>query len=96
MVFYLVASGGQDICLALNTVLITANFITFPYDGCQGIQRRITVTLVHETGSHIRWKEVRELVVGKQNICSISQSMLKLYSTSELSSLKLQNSITDF
>lgn len=31
----------------------------------QGIQRRITVTLLHETGSHIRWKEVRELVVGK-------------------------------
>ncbi|XP_074220764.1 kinesin-like protein KIF1A isoform X2 [Camelus bactrianus] len=31
----------------------------------QGIQRRITVTLLHETGSHIHWKEVRELVVGR-------------------------------
>lgn len=31
----------------------------------QGIQRRITVTLLHETGSHIHWKEVRELVVGE-------------------------------
>ncbi|XP_036757127.2 kinesin-like protein KIF1A isoform X12 [Manis pentadactyla] len=31
----------------------------------QGIQRRITVTLLHETGGHIRWKEVRELVVGR-------------------------------
>uniref|UniRef100_A0A8C5WBI5 plus-end-directed kinesin ATPase n=1 Tax=Microcebus murinus TaxID=30608 RepID=A0A8C5WBI5_MICMU len=31
----------------------------------KGIQRRITVTLLHETGSHIRWKEVRELVVGR-------------------------------
>ncbi|XP_066137240.1 kinesin-like protein KIF1A isoform X14 [Saccopteryx bilineata] len=31
----------------------------------QGIQRRITVTLLHETGSHIRWREVRELVVGR-------------------------------
>nr|XP_045002671.1 kinesin-like protein KIF1A isoform X12 [Jaculus jaculus] len=31
----------------------------------QGIQRRITVTLLHETGSHSRWKEVRELVVGR-------------------------------
>ncbi|GAB1285264.1 Kinesin-like protein KIF1A [Apodemus speciosus] len=31
----------------------------------QGIQRRITVTLLHETGSHVRWKEVRELVVGR-------------------------------
>ncbi|KAM4894888.1 kinesin-like protein KIF1A isoform 5-T5 [Sylvia borin] len=28
----------------------------------QGIQRRISVTLVHETGSLIHWKEVRELV----------------------------------
>ncbi|KAM9127879.1 kinesin-like protein KIF1A [Pangshura tecta] len=31
----------------------------------QGIQRRITVTLVHENSSLIRWKEVRELVVGR-------------------------------
>ncbi|XP_072896827.1 kinesin-like protein KIF1A isoform X19 [Hemitrygon akajei] len=31
----------------------------------QGIQRRITVTIVHETGSDIHWKEVRELVVGR-------------------------------
>ncbi|XP_048362651.1 kinesin-like protein KIF1A isoform X3 [Sphaerodactylus townsendi] len=31
----------------------------------QGIQRRITVTLVHETGNHTHWKEVRELVVGR-------------------------------
>ncbi|XP_060690305.1 kinesin-like protein KIF1A isoform X17 [Hemiscyllium ocellatum] len=31
----------------------------------QGIQRRITITIVHETGSDIRWKEVRELVVGR-------------------------------
>ncbi|NXN89953.1 KIF1B protein, partial [Bombycilla garrulus] len=31
----------------------------------QGIQRRISVTLVHEAGSLIRWKEVRELVVGR-------------------------------
>ncbi|XP_017553476.1 kinesin-like protein KIF1A isoform X19 [Pygocentrus nattereri] len=31
----------------------------------QGIQRRVTVTIVHETGSDIQWKEVRELVVGR-------------------------------
>lgn len=36
-----------------------------PPGSWQGIQRRITVTLLHETGSHIRWKEVRELVVGE-------------------------------
>lgn len=40
--------------------------LTVPSPGIwQGIQRRITVTLLHETGSHIRWKEVRELVVGE-------------------------------
>lgn len=40
--------------------------LTVPSPGMrQGIQRRITVTLLHETGSHIRWKEVRELVVGE-------------------------------
>ncbi|XP_038672586.1 kinesin-like protein KIF1A isoform X14 [Scyliorhinus canicula] len=31
----------------------------------QGIQRRITITIVHETGNDICWKEVRELVVGR-------------------------------
>ncbi|XP_034149657.1 kinesin-like protein KIF1A isoform X19 [Esox lucius] len=31
----------------------------------QGIQRRITVTIVHETGGDIVWKDVRELVVGR-------------------------------
>ncbi|KAK2889161.1 hypothetical protein Q8A67_014536 [Cirrhinus molitorella] len=31
----------------------------------QGIQRRVTVTMVHESGPDIKWKEVRELVVGR-------------------------------
>ncbi|XP_036839694.1 kinesin-like protein KIF1A isoform X12 [Oncorhynchus mykiss] len=31
----------------------------------QGIQRRVTVTIVHETGGDIEWKDVRELVVGR-------------------------------
>ncbi|XP_050967606.1 kinesin-like protein KIF1A isoform X22 [Labeo rohita] len=31
----------------------------------QGIQRRVTVTMVHESGDDIKWKEVRELVVGR-------------------------------
>ena len=31
----------------------------------QGIQRRITVTIAHETGNDIEWKEVKELVIGK-------------------------------
>ncbi|KYO40371.1 kinesin-like protein KIF1A isoform C [Alligator mississippiensis] len=43
----------------------------------QGIQRRITVTLVHETGSHIRWKEVRELVVGRiRNTPEVDESLI--------------------
>ncbi|XP_034029143.1 kinesin-like protein KIF1B isoform X4 [Thalassophryne amazonica] len=31
----------------------------------QGIQRRITVTLIHEKGSELHWKDVRELVMGR-------------------------------
>lgn len=31
----------------------------------QGIQRRISVTIAHETGNDIEWKEVKELVIGK-------------------------------
>uniref|UniRef100_A0A8C3S3X2 plus-end-directed kinesin ATPase n=1 Tax=Chelydra serpentina TaxID=8475 RepID=A0A8C3S3X2_CHESE len=31
----------------------------------QGIQRRITVTIIHERGSELHWKDVRELVVGE-------------------------------
>ncbi|XP_028300561.1 kinesin-like protein KIF1A isoform X9 [Gouania willdenowi] len=31
----------------------------------QGLQRRITLTIVHEPGGDLEWKEVRELVVGR-------------------------------
>ncbi|XP_063292255.1 kinesin-like protein KIF1B isoform X11 [Pelobates fuscus] len=31
----------------------------------QGIQRRITVTIIHEKGNELYWKDVRELVVGR-------------------------------
>uniref|UniRef100_A0A1A8CTI7 plus-end-directed kinesin ATPase n=1 Tax=Nothobranchius kadleci TaxID=1051664 RepID=A0A1A8CTI7_NOTKA len=31
----------------------------------QGIQRRIRVTIAHEAGSDIEWKEVKELVIGR-------------------------------
>ncbi|XP_059923190.1 kinesin-like protein KIF1A isoform X4 [Gadus macrocephalus] len=31
----------------------------------QGLQRRVTVTIVHESGGDIEWKDVRELVVGR-------------------------------
>ncbi|XP_077439622.1 kinesin-like protein KIF1A isoform X8 [Vanacampus margaritifer] len=31
----------------------------------QGLQRRITVTIVHESGGDIEWRDVRELVVGR-------------------------------
>uniref|UniRef100_A0A8C9U2Q6 plus-end-directed kinesin ATPase n=1 Tax=Scleropages formosus TaxID=113540 RepID=A0A8C9U2Q6_SCLFO len=46
--------------------LLTDNSETlFCHSSAQGIQRRITVTIVHETGRDIEWKEVRELVVGR-------------------------------
>lgn len=56
----------QDAVLALALARSCVNHCPslWPH-GSQGIQRRITVTLVHETGSLISWKEVRELVVGK-------------------------------
>ncbi|XP_017280686.1 kinesin-like protein KIF1A isoform X16 [Kryptolebias marmoratus] len=31
----------------------------------QGLQRRIAVTIVHESGGDIEWKDIRELVVGR-------------------------------
>jgi hypothetical protein len=31
----------------------------------QGIQRRIRITIVHEHAPELRWKDVRELVVGE-------------------------------
>ncbi|XP_070817571.1 kinesin-like protein KIF1A isoform X6 [Chaetodon trifascialis] len=31
----------------------------------QGLQRRITVTIVHESGGDLEWREIRELVVGR-------------------------------
>ncbi|XP_039223542.1 kinesin-like protein KIF1B isoform X5 [Crotalus tigris] len=31
----------------------------------QGIQRRITITIIHEKGNELHWKDVRELVVGR-------------------------------
>lgn len=31
----------------------------------QGLQRRIIVTIVHESGADVEWKDVRELLVGK-------------------------------
>ncbi|XP_033936885.1 kinesin-like protein KIF1A isoform X13 [Pseudochaenichthys georgianus] len=31
----------------------------------QGLQRRIAVTIVHESGGELEWKDIRELVVGR-------------------------------
>jgi kinesin family protein 1 len=31
----------------------------------QGVQRRIAITLCHESGSDIIWKDVKEVVIGK-------------------------------
>ncbi|XP_031452355.1 kinesin-like protein KIF1A isoform X3 [Phasianus colchicus] len=64
----------------------------------QGIQRRITVTLVHETGSLIRWKEVRELVVGRiRNTPEADESLIdpNILSLNILSSGYIQPSQDD-
>lgn len=37
----------------------------------QGIQRRIRITIVHEPTPEIKWKDIRELVVGKWYSASI-------------------------
>ncbi|NXG70914.1 KIF1B protein, partial [Baryphthengus martii] len=64
----------------------------------QGIQRRITITLVHETGSLIRWKEVRELVVGRiRNTPEADESLIdpNILSLNILSSGYIQPSQDD-
>jgi hypothetical protein len=40
----------------------------------QGIQRRIRITIVHEHASELRWRDVRELVVGKQHVCGVGET----------------------
>ncbi|XP_066231133.1 kinesin-like protein KIF1B isoform X27 [Saccopteryx leptura] len=43
----------------------------------QGIQRRITVTIIHEKGSELHWKDVRELVVGRiRNKAEVDEAAL--------------------
>lgn len=44
----------------------------------QGIQRRITVTLIHEKGSELHWKDVRELVVGECSVLGVGGGKLSL------------------
>uniref|UniRef100_A0A8D3DIJ1 plus-end-directed kinesin ATPase n=1 Tax=Scophthalmus maximus TaxID=52904 RepID=A0A8D3DIJ1_SCOMX len=45
----------------------------------QGIQRRITVTLIHEKGSELHWKDVRELVVGRiRNKAEVDDSAIHI------------------
>lgn len=56
-------SATFEKCLkSIFCVLILSLFLL------QGLQRRITVTIVHESGNDIEWKEVRELVVGKTDV----------------------------
>lgn len=50
-------------------VLPNSKPTSFFYSQLQGLQRRIIVTIVHESGGDIEWKDVSELVVGKIWIC---------------------------
>jgi hypothetical protein len=52
----------------------------------QGIQRRIRITIVHEHAPELRWKDVRELVVGEFT-CVILCPVIVLIYFSSLTSL---------
>ena len=62
-----------------STVSVSLSLSLSPSLCVQGIQRRITVTIAHETGNDIEWKEVKELVVGeysKTSRCYLVVSMI--------------------
>lgn len=48
----------------------------------QGIQRRIRITIVHEHAPELRWKDVRELVVGEFTCVIICPVILLIYFSS--------------
>lgn len=39
--------------------------MTFLSSPPQGLQRRVAVTIVHESGGDLEWRDIRELVVGE-------------------------------
>lgn len=43
----------------------------------QGLQRRIAVTIVHESGGDMEWKDIRELVVGEFDFQAFMTRMKK-------------------
>jgi hypothetical protein len=45
----------------------------------QGIQRRIRITIVHEQAPELRWKDVRELVVGEFTYVTPCSIVLGIY-----------------
>lgn len=45
----------------------------------QGIQRRIRITIVHEHAPELRWKDVRELVVGEYVSIISCHTVLGIY-----------------
>lgn len=51
----------NDIWTMLKVLKATTPLSSQP----QGLQRRIAVTIVHESGGDMEWKDIRELVVGK-------------------------------
>lgn len=61
----------------------------------QGIQRRITVTLIHEKGCEMYWKDVRELVVGELFYTNFA-SVLQTVNASLKCIIELQPSDWDF
>uniref|UniRef100_A0A8C4MR93 plus-end-directed kinesin ATPase n=1 Tax=Equus asinus asinus TaxID=83772 RepID=A0A8C4MR93_EQUAS len=64
----------------------------------QGIQRRITVTIIHEKGSELHWKDVRELVVGRiRNKAEVDEAAVDaILSLNIVSAKYLKSSHSDF
>lgn len=49
----------------------------------QGLQRRIAVTIVHESGGDMEWKDIRELVVGEFDFQAFMTRMKKTMQKTE-------------
>ncbi|MCI4386197.1 hypothetical protein PGIGA_G00059460 [Pangasianodon gigas] len=64
----------------------------------QGIQRRIRVTIAHETGNDIEWREVKELVIGRiRNTAEADETIIdpNILSLNILSSCYIKPSYDD-
>ena len=73
--------GAKDICCSLDDVdmviIVSGSYMlsnvdhneVMPGSGVymlhQGIQRRIAITIMHEDGPDLKWRDIQEMVVGR-------------------------------